>query len=745
MSLPNEIVTTPTNVGSSFDAGAVVGFTASGAQAVNASGAAGVIMVARQGAPTGKRFSAVIVGEAKVRMVSGLTPSDGETVYVSDTAGLGTTSSPASSVPIGTIIDAATYSASNPFVTVLMGLQIVGAGGASVANWDPTLVRYFFVDNDNGDDSNIGYIDAAAGSTFTAAQSSAVAIKTLEQLRAIIPRNGASRSFVALIKPRSDAGNYLNKSGAQDYLDVGYGGYIYRAFKGSDLTNDANDRIDLGGVVGEAGPNADQSFTVNAYNGSTFELTVVAGPLGSSDTIAGLKVQWAGNVTAALRTIGNMAHFQNSATSMNLAADLTAPANGDEFFLMRPGVKVTDIRGNGYPPAAEAFSGTPTDIALLAGVECTGAFTHRELGRLQLTFVRTTGTTVFEGSDVVGRATYPLETGSLAIVGDSIDARGSFTVRKGNFAQIQVAAFHGATTRFQALNMVNVGEGCYSNSAPLFRLCGGAGAGMRPGVTFSTENTIGSMNPAPKPSFRCPAGLQIESTAANVGAVDLDGSTGSVEIIGQCNLNMRDFRGTTTANYVLDLTDAYKSVVVILSEGTGSAAADDMVLAGSAPAPFGGLAECNIVDQNGNDVQGTAGHVVDACKLVTNVGAPSIQQGIIVRGDGATNNGAQAASAAAASSAEVIGAAVHRIASGDPGYIASAGIVPVFMDAATPTPGAIAYLSPSVVGTGTVTVPPVAGANQKLRLGRVVGHNGSTLGRISWHPESLAVVADGNP
>jgi hypothetical protein len=63
---------------------------------------------------------------------------------------------------------------------------------------------------------------------------------------------------------------------------------------------------------------------------------------------------------------------------------------------------------------------------------------------------------------------------------------------------------------------------------------------------------------------------------------------------------------------------------------------------------------------------------------------------------------------------------------------------------AAPTPGAIAYLSPTTTGTLTTTVPAVAANNNRLRAGRVISASGST-GRVSLAPEWLAIIATGTP
>ena len=78
-------------------------------------------------------------------------------------------------------------------------MSSAGGGSTGVASWDITKCRYIFVDPINGDDSRLGYIDAAPGSTFTALQVLAVSVKTTHRINEIRPIVGAGRMCVVLI------------------------------------------------------------------------------------------------------------------------------------------------------------------------------------------------------------------------------------------------------------------------------------------------------------------------------------------------------------------------------------------------------------------------------------------------------------------------------------------------------------------------------------------------------------------
>lgn len=104
--------------------------------------------------------------------------------------------------------------------------------GAPAADWDEKVVRQFIVDNENGDDRNIGYQDVPPpGYAVTPALIPAIALKTQEELRKRLPRNGAGRTCRILIVPRSDDAAVQNKAGKPDYLDANYRDYTSISFE----------------------------------------------------------------------------------------------------------------------------------------------------------------------------------------------------------------------------------------------------------------------------------------------------------------------------------------------------------------------------------------------------------------------------------------------------------------------------------------------------------------------------------
>ena len=152
-------------------------------------------------------------------------------------------------------------------VTVTVGGRIPaaggGGGGSSVADW--SNVRYIFLDGDAGDDAHLGYIDAPAGTVFTPAQTTPVAVKTTHRVNQIRVPVGAGHMCVVLIKPRAGFAPY-DLVAAGDGLGSddrsGLSGYSLLHTRGSDLTNSLADRQQLGYVPSFLGPNPDKSFTV---------------------------------------------------------------------------------------------------------------------------------------------------------------------------------------------------------------------------------------------------------------------------------------------------------------------------------------------------------------------------------------------------------------------------------------------------------------------------------------------------
>jgi hypothetical protein len=84
---------------------------------------------------------------------------------------------------------------------------------------------------------------------------------------------------------------------------------------------------------------------------------------------------------------------------------------------------------------------------------------------------------------------------------------------------------------------------------------------------------------------------------------------------------------------------------------------------------------------------------------------------------------------------------VRQNLGGASSIITNAGHTWIEFDAA-PTRGNLAYLSVATAGKARDTIPPMAGTNQRLRLGRILQVSG-TKGLVAWNPEPFPVLSDG--
>lgn len=145
----------------------------------------------------------------------------------------------------------------------------------NIADWDPTLVRYFVLDEDNGDDANLGYIDAAPGTNISAA-APGVAIASWAQLLRIVPTIGNSRVAEVIVKARAGGVAYTNSDNIK-FATFGYQNFVIR---GTDTNatagctawdNTAADRIFSGGrqVAGTASSGYNVAYSSVAITGAT--------------------------------------------------------------------------------------------------------------------------------------------------------------------------------------------------------------------------------------------------------------------------------------------------------------------------------------------------------------------------------------------------------------------------------------------------------------------------------------------
>lgn len=324
------------------------------AQADTPGNITGVVAIARHATAQNGVVSGNIDGEAEVLLVTGLSPVVGDSVYVSPaTAGRGTTVNPGANVSlVGVITNTSKYASRS---TVRVVLALANAATASIADWAEANTRYFFIHPTLGNDANIGYIDAATGSTFTYAQGLAVALRTVEEFSNRIPKNGNDRILVCFVY--SDAAavaqtTLYQKDGVTPaILDLvgivpySYQGFIFRA---GDFTNSTNDRTDVGCINALTGPNADGSWTVQSY--ASPAITNAAGALPTGSELCTLSVRFKGNISAGLRARRQNCKWGRTTTQLEVGSpSVTAgafPAANDEYFIEKPGLIMGGIAGS---------------------------------------------------------------------------------------------------------------------------------------------------------------------------------------------------------------------------------------------------------------------------------------------------------------------------------------------------------------------------------------------------------------
>lgn len=720
---------------------------ASAATAAGVSTFVGVTAIAGSVA-NGGRLNVVLGGPTRVLMETGLTPIAGQLVYVSGSvAGRGTNVEPsANALAIGIVKDATGYSTSNPYVVVDIGTDAVLA--MFEAAWSLSVVRFYFVDNENGSDANPGYIDAAANTTFTPAETSAVALKTSEELRNRVPRSGAGRSAAILFKPRSDGGTYLNKSGGTDYLDVSYDGYAIFVMRGSDLTNSTNDKFDLGGIIDVPGPNADLSWTVQSV--SSFTITVASGNFPAELSCVGRKFQFTGNVTSAARTQSQGCCQRPSATQVDTGGSQTL-ANGDTFYLTTPGVRFDNIIGS---PGRVVPQPNTSEVGMcLAGFRFNNTIQTTWQGVANVQFLRfDSSVTWFAEAQVVASTNYRDESNTSRAINCSIDFRSSVAFRK-NFGNIRNCAFQSTVQYSPALlppiNSV-LFTACFCNGNVRV-----GGLNVAPqGSTFS-YCTIGQTESNTFHNMVVRAGLTIDSCRVAINGIDLAGSSAGIAFAGNNDIFINGVTGALAAGSVLDLsstasgsgaTGAFQSRIRVVGAGitaTPGAGGSEVLSPGAVSATIAQLAQMDFRDNAGNQLVGTGKVCMGSAVLCTNNSGGTLPIGSVVRvtGDSAVTS-AQANTAANATS--VIGVTANAAANGAGVMVVTAGHC-LTRFAADPAVPNVAYLDTGTAGQAQVAVPAAAATNQKLRLGTVVDPigGGTGLAIVGLRPEIVPVLADG--
>lgn len=628
-------------------------------------------------------------------------------------------------ISIGTVLDATSTGA------IAVRQSEIGALDAAVATWPRANNRYFAVDYDAGNDLNPGFSD------ISQALAGAVAKKTWAGFLAILPTQGLDRSFQVAIKPRASSATYLDQDATPAALRlIGITGYNNIRIVGtSDFSESAADFASLGFTTIFAGPGVGGVWTT-APGATGVSLSVSSGTLPASSGASLKRIRFTGNVTGILANVCRQV-FTNNNTSITIIQDLSpAPASGDTFVIEEPSVVFDSVQINTVPcrsslqiagvASANAFSISNSASVVVACCEQrTGGSTNISTCD---SFILATGITRIGGagpnvgfgfaSFFGGIAFTGIRTLRLACYGTGVGV--PVTYRNVLETLQNACLVRGLTTI----------AGCGVNTADELSgagfFFGRASGGFRDHRIDGDQLVVSQSNILVK-------NVEIIN-AGSKAAVELQGYSMQVALVGVSGSSGNLLQGVNVTNL--------KNSVVRLSGSSVSGSTGQIAATGIYSALYSDLDLSNFQDVNGNRISGGAGLIVDVCSGFTNVDGSSVGLGEIVRVS-ATNNVVRALADTEANAKGGLWVAVTSPANNALGFfVPLASAQKWVLHAAAPTLTGMSYLSASVSGKASTTVPALSGTNQKRRLGHISKVSGN-YGLMVGHPELLSADSDG--
>lgn len=491
--------------------------------------------------------------------------------------------------------------------------------GAVAANWDPDLVRFFFVDYETGhDERNIGYIDAAAGTVFTAEDIAGKPLKTLSELCLQLPKMGAGRKAVVLIKPRPGADFYLKPDGVTtDNLELnGMMGYLHLLVRASDLTNSTEDKKTCGGIAGATGSGTGGTFEV-AAGATTSSMTVVDNDGFPAQNVgAGLRIRFVSGNAAnmAARYAGwKMTGGDTIVPAVDFAE---APEENDTFVLESPSVfcGLVRISGSGGGMATDASQGCIQLVGIASsGIYLQDAQSFRGCFLQTMDAVDDIDLHIHEmgNSTASFRTSYLDESFTEISVGAGFDMAGggvvdnlaSFTfegsvqrLMEGSLLLTQVQSYLFKSCCISGLlKLTHCGTGA---SADVSRIGNLASPNVRP-VFFGKTTAVGGQCLTFSYSSGAVYGANFAGAKPAVSAIKIEG-------IGN-KLTFDDLAGAmvdVATEYVIDARESGQSDYVVGLNGTNTASAPTGDIIAGAVGPqviaFEDLSDSERVDGSGN-------------------------------------------------------------------------------------------------------------------------------------------------
>jgi hypothetical protein len=750
------------------------------AQANSAANCRGTVGIASVDIAPGGTADVYIVGEAQAIIDSTLYPPGtmvaGDQAWLSATeAGAITNVRPtANAVHVG-VVKAVLGN------LALLDLQIYDDTRPELASWDPALCRVYAIDGVNGDDTNRGYADptatGAAAYAVACAAAGAVAKKTIAGLAAIFPRSGAGRMVEVVIA----AATYTQ--GLELLLDgvTGYAfgsptirGTITNATAGSVAFAGSSADATMAGGVTVPGLNAAGYNPTGSPTTTVIQCLKVGGAAPAFGAEPAVPMGWrirfdAATATAALRNQCRQVCLVSGTNTVFPQTALPAvPVAGDVFYLEQPGVVVPAF-------TLPSILGAPPNTSLgiqFAGIRWTGNSAFSDI-RARFSFCGTTNCfangTQGGGTVLTVAQTYTHPVLGLMTIGGGLrnENTGGTTFQISNLQAVLAGLVCvGAATFGGIAGATNVqwGAGCAARNLILANCLIASTDGSVP-TSIATAPNVGTTATVGIPRLFGNASvvpLLIDGCNIRIGAMTIVNAGGS-PCIKLAGINRLIFSGTvagTTGNtdVGLDLQNAVQSLLEFRSGGvptvTGSTFGD-IRMAGTALASWANLDFEELYDQAGNHlyfgiVNGAAYNAAMSPSVysgVVNNGA-AISGYCLVAIQAASGQVRWATADTIAHAAGLVGALLAGASNGAACLYAASGYKVVQFDGGAVTPGAVAYLSDSLVtpGVATCTVPAASATAAKLRLGVVVD-NGLpfNLGIIRFSPDNYPVLADGLP
>jgi hypothetical protein len=714
-----------------------------------------------------------VAGQATILLEVGLTPLAGDTIYVSSTLpGRGINVPPANAVAVATVEDASRYAIDGTVLVNVAPVTSASSGSATVADWPTDVVRYYAVDYDGGDDSNIGYSDADMLTAGT------VALKTVERFRDILPGLAAGQSFVLGIKPRAGGATYRNPADDADAkLALEFAGYNRIIIRGTaDFSNDATDKSVVGAKIAAAGPNGDSSWTV-AAGATASSFTIAAGALPTERSISNKRIRW---LTGALAGF-SYTIWSSTATAIVPTLNFFAiPAPGDTFVIEDPGVAL-----GAFQIGREGLTGPAlcrrVDAAGIAttGVEANsfsavGSFVSNIAFCEQRGVAANTPIFTVEGVNLAVRYYYFDEVDSFQVVG-GVRIEGAGYVkdcpRMQEFSHFgAVASASGAAFAFVGAVAfpTTSGAGCnFWNGIAFYDMRGTPPANANNG-SLAVLNTgiFGNAGSATVRPPRFPGFPDVSGGGAifikesdvwingalfeNLGAADaitLEGVGLRVQIDGAVGTTGNTGVGINVSRCRDAFVLVGDNTVVSVAGTAGEIAVGSILLGGFVLMSYADLFDTNVIDGRGNEVRSGNASVTsvkvafDAIPVINKSGG-SLIMGDIVRSTGAAYEVATAQADTVANASGALLSMVTSTLDDAEGIAVVLGRGSWVTFDAPPAIGALGYLDDGSPGLATTTVPPNAPPVQKRRLGYVMDVRGSR-GRVLGSTELLPTLSDG--